>query len=217
MAGIDITRVSGRRPGGRLPQVCSRYSSTRGNPGVTGLRGPHRRDGGARRDPGAEPMPQPQPLPPEPFLDRSVNVGLSGGEKKRSGDDRQIPGTGTPHGGTRRARLGLDIDAVREVAGAVQECAGPDSRCSRDHALHAGPALVSRSIGCTSCSTDGSWRAGDRTLADRLDAEGYDGLRQEGRGFGRAAGNLPSGSEPARRLCGCRCDRAAGPNSLRCL
>lgn len=59
------------------------------------------------------------------FRSRAVNVGLSGGEKKRS--EMYLLGVAKP----RVAILdeidsGLDIDAVREVASIVEELRGPD-------------------------------------------------------------------------------------------
>lgn len=59
------------------------------------------------------------------FLDRSVNVGLSGGEKKRS----EIFQMAIFHPSVAildEIDSGLDIDAVREVAAAVEQMRGPD-------------------------------------------------------------------------------------------
>lgn len=55
-----------------------------------------------------------------PFLQRSVNVGLSGGEKKRS-EMFQLAVSGAKVAVLDEVDSGLDIDAVREVAELVEE------------------------------------------------------------------------------------------------
>lgn len=111
-----------------------------------------------------------------PFLDRPVNVGLSGGEKKRS-EIFQMAML-RPHVAILdEIDSGLDIDAVREVAAAVEEMRGPDvavllithySRIlkymtpDRIHVMMAGRIVES----------------GGRELADELEAGGYEALRE---------------------------------------
>ena len=125
-----------------------------------------------------------------PFLDRPINQGLSGGEKKRSELFQLV---------MMRPRMavldeidsGLDIDAVREVAAAVESMRSPDlgvliithySRIlryltvDRVHVMMAG-AIV---------------RSGGSELAQELEAKGYDGLRAE---WGIAAA-APAADEP---------------------
>lgn len=113
----------------------------------------------------------------QPFLDRWVNQGLSGGEKKKSEIVQLV---------ARRPKVamldeidsGLDIDAVREVAAAVEELRSPDrgvliithySRIlryltvERVHIMMAGRVV----------------RSGGPELAEELESKGYDKLRQE--------------------------------------
>jgi Fe-S cluster assembly ATP-binding protein len=61
----------------------------------------------------------------EPFLDRAVNVDLSGGEKKRS-EIFQISVLDPTVAVLDEIDSGLDIDAVREVAAAVEAMRRPD-------------------------------------------------------------------------------------------
>lgn len=59
------------------------------------------------------------------FRDRSVNVGLSGGEKKRS--EMYLLGVANPKVAILdEIDSGLDIDAVREVASMVESLRSPD-------------------------------------------------------------------------------------------
>ena len=111
-----------------------------------------------------------------PFLDRSVNTGLSGGEKKRS--EMFQMAVLQPHAAILdEIDSGLDIDAVREVAAAVEELRGPEvavllithySRIlnylapDRIHVMMRGRIVES----------------GGRELADELEAGGYEALRE---------------------------------------
>ena len=61
----------------------------------------------------------------EPFLRRPVNVGLSGGEKKRS-EMFQLAVAAPKIAILDEIDSGLDIDAVREVAGLVEALRSPD-------------------------------------------------------------------------------------------
>ena len=61
----------------------------------------------------------------EPFLDRPVNEGLSGGEKKRS-EIFQLAVLAPSIAVLDEIDSGLDVDAVREVAEAVERMRGPD-------------------------------------------------------------------------------------------
>ena len=60
-----------------------------------------------------------------PFLDRPVNEGLSGGEKKRS-EIFQLAVLAPSVAVLDEIDSGLDVDAVREVAEAVERMRGPD-------------------------------------------------------------------------------------------
>lgn len=124
-------------------------------------------------------------LSTESFLDRSVNVGLSGGEKKRS-EMTQLLALAPRMAVLDELDSGLDIDAVREVAGAVQDMRGPDLGVLV--ITHYTRVLRYLDVDRVHVLLDGRIvESGDRTLADRLDAEGYDGLRKS---LG-LVGNLP--------------------------
>jgi Fe-S cluster assembly ATP-binding protein len=113
----------------------------------------------------------------EPFLDRPVNEGLSGGEKKRS-EMLQLAVLRPKVAILDEIDSGLDIDAVREVAAAVEAMRAPHlgvviithySRIlryitpDRVHIMMAGRIVSS----------------GGPELADQLEAKGYDTLRRE--------------------------------------
>src|SRR3990170_6291314 len=63
-------------------------------------------------------------LSTEPFLGRSINVGLSGGEKKRS-EMTQLLALAPRMAVLDELDSGLDVDAVREVATAVEAMRHP--------------------------------------------------------------------------------------------
>ena len=113
----------------------------------------------------------------EGFLDRRVNGNLSGGEKKKS-EIVQLLAMSPTAAILDEIDSGLDVDAVSDVAQAVQAMRGPDlgvlvithyTRIMRYldvdgvHVMLAGKIV----------------RSGGRDLADELDAKGYDGLRRE--------------------------------------
>lgn len=114
-------------------------------------------------------------LDTDEFLGRPVNVGLSGGEKKRS-EMTQLLSLAPKAAILDEIDSGLDVDAVRAVASAVESMRGPDLgvlvithytrvlqylTVDRVHVMLGGRIVES----------------GGRELADRLDSEGYDGLR----------------------------------------
>jgi Fe-S cluster assembly ATP-binding protein len=123
-----------------------------------------------------------------PFLDRPVNEGLSGGEKKRS-EMLQLLALRPRVAVLDEIDSGLDIDAVREVAAAVEAMRGPDlgvllithySRIlryiavDRVHVMAAGRVI----------------RSGAGDLAAELEAGGYDAvLRAAGIGAAPAGGD----------------------------
>lgn len=113
----------------------------------------------------------------ERFMDRPVNAGLSGGEKKRS-EMLQLGALDPRVAVLDEIDSGLDIDAVREVAKAVQAMRGPDvgvlvithySRIlryltvDRVHVMVAGRIVDS----------------GGAELAESLETSGYDALVTE--------------------------------------
>ena len=106
------------------------------------------------------------------FRDRGVNVGLSGGEKKRS-ELLQLVAAGPKVAILDEIDSGLDIDAVREVAALVEAMRSPDLGVliithynrslsllepDRVHVMLAGRIVES----------------GGPEVADRLEAEGYE-------------------------------------------
>jgi Fe-S cluster assembly ATP-binding protein len=113
----------------------------------------------------------------EPFLERPVNEGLSGGEKKRS-EMLQLLALRPQAVVLDEIDSGLDIDAVREVAGAVEALRGPGlgmllithySRIlryitvDRVHVMAAGRVV----------------RSGGMDLAAELEAGGYESILKE--------------------------------------
>jgi Fe-S cluster assembly ATP-binding protein len=111
------------------------------------------------------------------FLDRRVNGNLSGGEKKKS-EIVQLLALAPTAAILDEIDSGLDVDAVRDVAEAVDTMRGPGlgvllithyTRIMRYldvdgvHVMMAGRIVAS----------------GGRELADELDAKGYEGLRRE--------------------------------------
>ncbi|MBN2112856.1 MAG: Fe-S cluster assembly ATPase SufC [Acidimicrobiia bacterium] len=112
-----------------------------------------------------------------PFLGRPVNEGLSGGEKKRS-EMLQLLALRPRVAVLDEIDSGLDIDAVREVAAAVEAMRSPDlgvllithySRIlryiavDRVHVMAAGRVI----------------RSGGKELAGALEAGGYDAMVRE--------------------------------------
>jgi Fe-S cluster assembly ATP-binding protein len=121
-----------------------------------------------------------------PFFDRSVNVGLSGGEKKRS-EMTQLLGLAPRMAVLDELDSGLDVDAVRDVAEAVQQMRGPGLGVLV--ITHYTRVLKYLEVDRVHVMLDGRIvESGDRSLADRLDAEGYDGLRRS-LGMTHAAGD----------------------------
>ncbi|MGH9052626.1 MAG: Fe-S cluster assembly ATPase SufC [Acidimicrobiia bacterium] len=112
----------------------------------------------------------------KPFLDRSVNQALSGGEKKRS-EIFQMAVLGSRVAVLDEPDSGLDIDAVREVAGMVESLRSPELgillithysrilrylKADRVHVMMGGRIVQS----------------GGPELAEELESAGYDGLRE---------------------------------------
>jgi Fe-S cluster assembly ATP-binding protein len=107
----------------------------------------------------------------EPFMDRYVNVGLSGGEKKRS-EMYQLAVAAPKVAVLDEIDSGLDVDAVREVAGMVESLRSPDrgvlvithySRILRHLTVDEVHVLVGGRI----------VESGGPEVAERLEAEGY--------------------------------------------
>jgi len=113
----------------------------------------------------------------KPFLGRSVNVGLSGGEKKRS-EILQLLALSPKAAILDEIDSGLDVDSVREVAEAVEGMRSESLGVlvithyarvlryldvDRVHVMMAGTVV----------------RSGGRDLADHLDSVGYEGIRKE--------------------------------------
>ncbi len=113
----------------------------------------------------------------EAFLDRPVNEGLSGGEKKRS-EIFQLLASRPKVAVLDEIDSGLDIDAVREVAAAVERMRSPDlgvliithySRILRYlHVDRVHIMLGGRIV-----------RSGGSHLADELEEKGYQAIRED--------------------------------------
>ena len=108
------------------------------------------------------------------FMDRFVNVGLSGGEKKRS-ELVQLLAARPKVAVLDEIDSGLDIDAVRDVAALVEELRGPDigvlvithySRILRHIDADAVHVMAKGRI----------VRSGGPELAEELEEKGYDGV-----------------------------------------
>jgi Fe-S cluster assembly ATP-binding protein len=113
----------------------------------------------------------------ERFMDRPVNAGLSGGEKKRS-EMLQLGALGPRVAILDEIDSGLDIDAVREVAKAVEAMRGPNvgvlvithySRILRYLTIDRVHVMVAGRI------VD----SGGAELAESLETSGYDALVTE--------------------------------------
>ena len=124
----------------------------------------------------------------DPFLDRPVNQDLSGGEKKRS-EIFQLLSLEPKVAVLDEIDSGLDIDAVREVAGAVEDLRSPDrgvllithySRILRYLAIDRVHVMVAGRV----------VESGGPELADELERMGYDAYRVE-------HGLQPGASTPA--------------------
>lgn len=110
------------------------------------------------------------------FLDRAVNLGLSGGEKKRS-EMFQLAIANPRVAVLDEIDSGLDVDAVREVAELVEALRGPDigvliithysrilryMRADRVHVMVGGRIV----------------RSGGPEVAEELEASGYEAFRE---------------------------------------
>lgn len=113
----------------------------------------------------------------EPFLDRFVNVGLSGGEKKKS-EILQLLGLSPKAAILDEIDSGLDVDAVRDVAEAVQGMRSPDLGVLV--ITHYARVLRYLNVDRVHVMMKGRIvRSGGRELADELDSVGYEGIRSE--------------------------------------
>jgi Fe-S cluster assembly ATP-binding protein len=122
------------------------------------------------------------------FLDRSVNFGLSGGEKKRS-EMYQLAVANPKVAILDEIDSGLDIDAVREVAELVEALRGPDvgvliithySRILR----YMSPDRIHVMVGGRIVQSGGA------EVAEALESSGYDEFRRPGSGDAVSANPL---------------------------
>lgn len=129
----------------------------------------------------------------EEFLDRTVNGNLSGGEKKKS-EIVQLLAMAPKAAVLDEIDSGLDIDAVREVADAVQTMRSPGlgvlvithyTRVLRYLEVDGVHVMMGGRIVAT----------GDRALADHLDSAGYEGMREE-LGIEPSAEEAGNGGDP---------------------
>jgi len=110
----------------------------------------------------------------EPFRSRPINLGLSGGEKKRS-EMFQLAVLSPKAAVLDEIDSGLDVDAVREIAGMVESLRGPNlgillithySRILRYMAPDRVHVMVAGRI----------VESGGPEIAERLEVEGYERL-----------------------------------------
>lgn len=112
----------------------------------------------------------------ERFLDRSLNDDLSGGEKKRS-EIFQLAVLRPKIALLDEIDSGLDIDAVRQVAGAVEEMRSPEVGTLM--ITHYSRILRYLTPDRIHVMIDGQIvDSGERELADELEAGGYESVRQ---------------------------------------
>jgi Fe-S cluster assembly ATP-binding protein len=114
---------------------------------------------------------------PKDFLNRSVNVGFSGGEKKRN-EILQMLMLEPRLAVLDETDSGLDVDALKIVAAGINSLRGPD--CSTLLVTHyerllelVVPDRVHVLVGGRIA------KSGDATLARELDARGYDWVQDE--------------------------------------
>lgn len=113
----------------------------------------------------------------EPFLDRPVNEGLSGGEKKRS-EILQLAVLRPKVAILDEIDSGLDIDAVRDVAEAVEAMRSPDLGVLL--ITHYSRILRYMTPDRVHVMIDGRIvRSGGPELAEELEASGYDSIAAE--------------------------------------
>jgi Fe-S cluster assembly ATP-binding protein len=113
----------------------------------------------------------------EEFLDRPVNLGLSGGEKKRS-ELLQLMAAQPRVAILDEIDSGLDVDAVRQVAAAIEALRSPDRGVLI--ITHYSRILQYLSVDRIHVMIEGRVvRSGGPELAKDLEDAGYDELRQE--------------------------------------
>jgi Fe-S cluster assembly ATP-binding protein len=113
----------------------------------------------------------------KPFLDRPVNEGLSGGEKKRS-EMLQLAAVDPKVAVLDEIDSGLDIDAVRDVAEAVEAMRSPDLGVLL--ITHYSRILRYMTPDRVHVMIDGRIvRSGGPELAEELEASGYDSIAAE--------------------------------------
>jgi Fe-S cluster assembly ATP-binding protein len=111
------------------------------------------------------------------FLDRPVNEGLSGGEKKRS-EILQLMAVDPKVAVLDEIDSGLDVDAVRQVASAIEGLRGPDRGVLL--ITHYSRILKYLSVDRVHIMIGGRIvRSGGSDVATMLEDEGYDELRKE--------------------------------------
>jgi Fe-S cluster assembly ATP-binding protein len=115
----------------------------------------------------------------ESFLNRGVNEGFSGGEKKRN-EILQMAVLEPRLALLDETDSGLDIDALRVVANGVNSLRGPERAIVM--VTHYQRLLDYIEPDFVHVLSDGRiLRSGDRTLALELEKRGYDWVRQEAR------------------------------------
>src|SRR5947209_2720928 len=113
------------------------------------------------------------------FMNRAVNEGFSGGEKKRN-EVFQMAVVNPRLGLLDETDSGLDVDALRTIAGGVNKLHEQDAHRAILLVTHYQRLLNYVVPDVVHVMTDGRIvKSGDKELAVRLDTEGYDWVEEE--------------------------------------
>ena len=112
------------------------------------------------------------------MLRRAVNVGFSGGEKKRN-EILQMALLEPRLAVLDETDSGLDIDALKIVADGVNRLRAPHRVVRRHHSLSAAARLTSCRTSCTFCPRGRIVKTGGKELALELEARGYAEYQEE--------------------------------------
>ena len=114
----------------------------------------------------------------ESFLNRGVNEGFSGGEKKRN-EILQMAVLEPTLALLDETDSGLDIDALRVVANGVNSLRRARPRDRAWSRTTSACSTTSSPTTCTCCPAARILKSGDKSLALELEKRGYDWVKQE--------------------------------------
>jgi len=117
-------------------------------------------------------------LCPRRVLDRGVNDEFSGGEKKRM-ETLKLVSLEATFRRSRRGRLGLDVDALRDVARRVEAMTTEETSECCDHALPRGLLTELRPDRVHILMAGRVVKSGGPELAEELERTGYEGIAAE--------------------------------------